>query len=133
MLLHGAPKDERKGPVCNIQMICWNNLEVKIDFISYLCKILISCLTLKLFLVLVLEHNSRLTLIFFLQYSLFDPIFSLFLLGAHERCSSETFPPDGGEDGVDEVEDSGDVGKHLTETQKKTTTFKDFNQKDIKM
>lgn len=44
------------------------------------------------------------------------------------------FPPDGGEDGVDEVEDSGDVGKHLTETQKKNpTTFKDFNRKDIKM
>lgn len=38
LLLHGAPKDELKGPVCNIEMIYRNNLEVKIDFISYLYK-----------------------------------------------------------------------------------------------
>lgn len=38
LLLHGAPKDELKGPVCNTEMIYRNNLEVKIDFISYLYK-----------------------------------------------------------------------------------------------
>lgn len=34
----------------------------------------------------------------------------------HDRCSSEMFPSDGGEDGVDKVKDSGNMGKHLKNT-----------------
>lgn len=49
----------------------------------------------------------------------FYPLHPFFVLGAHERSSSEMLPSDGREDGVDEVEESGDVSKYLTHKHQK--------------
>lgn len=49
----------------------------------------------------------------------FYPLHPFFVLGAHERSSSEMLPSDGREDGVDEVEEGGDVSKHLPHKHQK--------------